>query len=160
MRPVQDSVCQRHAVRSCQTLLWCCSRFCPGPVLFTLLCTTALASIITRHNFNHHFLADDTQLLNSALPENIHTLTKTTPDCYSDIKNWMTPNNIQLNGEKTEAMLFATRQKLSFISTVGFRAFSVFGRSACSDLPLPFQQNSSLDSFKRNRETFFPANHL
>ena len=43
-----------------------------GPVFFTLY-TTPLASITNHHNLNHHFYADDTQLLNSALPENIHT---------------------------------------------------------------------------------------
>ena len=57
-----------------------------GPVLFTLY-TNPLASIINHHNLNHHFYADGTQLLNSALPENIHTLLKTTSDCYLDIKN-------------------------------------------------------------------------
>ena len=86
-----------------------------GPVLFTLY-TTPLTSIITRHNLNHPFYADDTQLLNSALPENIHTLLKTTSDCYLDIKNWMTQNKLQLNSEKTEAILFGTRQKLSSIA--------------------------------------------
>ena len=60
-----------------------------GPVLFTLY-TNPLASIINRRNLNHHFYVDDTQLFNSALPENIHTLLKTTSDCYLDIKNWMT----------------------------------------------------------------------
>ncbi len=44
-----------------------------GPVLFTLY-TTPLASIINRHNLNHHFYAHDTQLLNSALAENSHTV--------------------------------------------------------------------------------------
>ena len=62
-----------------------------GPVLFYLY-TTPLASTITRPNLNHHFYADDTRLLNSALPENINTLLKTTYDCYLDIKNWMTQN--------------------------------------------------------------------
>ena len=53
-----------------------------GPVLFTL-CITPLASIINRHDF----YADDTQLLISALHQNIHTLLETTSDRYSNIKN-------------------------------------------------------------------------
>ena len=35
---------------------------------------------------------------------------------YLDIKNWTTQNKLQLNSEKTEAMLFGTRQKLSSVS--------------------------------------------
>ena len=65
---VPNSVCQQHAVQSCQTFLWCPSRFCPGPVLFTLF-TALMASIVNRQNFNHHFYADDTQLLNNAYPK-------------------------------------------------------------------------------------------
>ena len=42
-----------------------------GPVLFTFY-ATPLAFIISRHNLNHHLYANDTQLLNSALPENSH----------------------------------------------------------------------------------------
>ena len=44
------------------------------------------------------------------------------------------------------------------LSTVGSRAFSVFGPSAWNDLPLPLRQKYSLlDSFKSNRRTFlFP----
>ena len=75
-----------------------------GPVLF-ILYTSPLASIINRHDLNHHFYADHTQLLNSALPENIHILLKTTSDCYLDIKHWMTQNKFRLDCEKTEPML-------------------------------------------------------
>ena len=41
---------------------------------------------------------------------------KTTTDCYLDIKNWMTQNKLQINSEKTEAVLIGTRQKLPSIS--------------------------------------------
>ena len=75
-----------------------------GPVLFTLY-TTPLVYIINRHNLNHHFYADDAQLPNSALPEKIHILLKTTSDWYSDITNWTTQSKLQVNSEKTEAML-------------------------------------------------------
>ena len=85
-----------------------------GPVLF-ILYTSPLASIINRHDLNHHFYADHTQLLNSALPENIHILLKTTSDCYLDIKHWMTQNKFRLDCEKTEPMLVGTRQNLFFI---------------------------------------------
>ena len=41
-------------------------------------------------DFYHHFYTHDTQLLTSTLPENVHTFLKSTYDCYSVIKNWMT----------------------------------------------------------------------
>ena len=85
-----------------------------GPVLFTLY-ATRLASIINRHNLNHHFYADDTQLLNIILPENIHTLLKTTSDCYSDIKNLMTQNKLQVNSEdRSDAHQNKTKTVLQF----------------------------------------------
>ena len=80
-----------------------------GPVLFTLY-ATRLASIINRHSLNHHLYAAETQLLNSVLPENIHTPLKTTSDWYSDITNWTTQSKLQVNSEKTEAMLINTLQ--------------------------------------------------
>jgi hypothetical protein len=86
-----------------------------GPVLFTLY-TTPLANVIKQHNINHHFYADDTQLQNSATPENVPSLLHATSQCYTDISNWMTQNKLQLNGDKTEAMLVGTKQKLSSVS--------------------------------------------
>ena len=40
------------------------------------------------------------------------------------------------------------------LSTVGSRAFSVFGPSTWNDLPLPLRQKLSLDSFKWNLKPF------
>ena len=83
-----------------------------GPVLFTLY-ASPLSTIIESHSLKHHFYADDTQLQDSASPENIQTLLTRTSECYSDVKNWMTNNKLKLNDDKTEAILISTRQKLS-----------------------------------------------
>ena len=83
-----------------------------GPVLFTLY-ASPLSTIIESHSLKHHFYADDTQLQDSASPENIQTLLTRTSECYSDVKNWMTNNKLKLNDDKTEAILISTCQKLS-----------------------------------------------
>ena len=44
------------------------------------------------------------------------------------------------------------------LSTVGFRAFSVFGQSTWNDLPLPLRQKFYPGSFKCNLKTFPPQN--
>ena len=86
-----------------------------GPVLFTLY-TQPLSFVIERHNLNFHFFADDTQLLNSAKPEDIDELLASISCCFLDIKNWMTENKLKLNSDKTEALLVGTRQKLASLS--------------------------------------------
>lgn len=86
-----------------------------GPVLFTLY-TSPLSNIINSHQLKHHFYADDSQLQDSDTPDNVQSLLTRTSDCYTDIKNWMTHNKLQLNDDKTEAMLIGTRQKLSQLS--------------------------------------------
>ena len=88
-----------------------------GPVLFTLY-TSPLSAIIKSHSLKHHFYADDTQLYDNDSLENIQTLFTRTSKCYSQIKDWMTNNKLQLNDDKTEAILISTSRKLSQISTL------------------------------------------
>ena len=78
-----------------------------GPVLFVLY-TTPLSDIIANHSVNHQLFADDTQLQKSALPNDVQSLTHDLQSCTDDIKAWMCNNQLKLNEDKTEAILFST----------------------------------------------------
>ena len=74
-----------------------------GPILFVLY-TTPLSGIIANHSVNHLLFVDDTQLQKSAPPSEVTNLTKELNAC-TDIKTWMTENQLKLNDDKTEAVL-------------------------------------------------------
>ena len=76
-----------------------------GPILFVLY-TTPLSDIIPNHSVNHQLFADDTQLQKSASLGEVTNLTKELNACTDDIKTWMTENQLKLNDDKTEALLF------------------------------------------------------
>ena len=75
------------------------------PILFVLY-TTPLSDIIANHFVNHQLFADDTQLQKSAPLSEVTNLTKELNACRDDIKTWMTEDQLKLNGDKTEALLF------------------------------------------------------
>ena len=76
-----------------------------GPILFALY-TTPLSDIIANHSVNHQLFADDTQLQKSDPLSEMTSLTKELNACTDDIKTWMTENQLKLNDDKTEALLF------------------------------------------------------
>ena len=76
-----------------------------GPILFVLH-TTPLSDIIANHSVNHQLFADDTQLQKSAPLSEVTNLTKEFNACTGDIKSWMTENELKLNDDKREVLLF------------------------------------------------------
>ena len=88
-----------------------------GPVLFVLY-TTPLFYIIANHSVSHQLFAGDTQLQKSATLSEVTNLTKQLNACADDIKIWMTDNQLKLNDDKTEALLFPflSSLKLSIVS--------------------------------------------
>ena len=89
-----------------------------GPILFVLY-TTPLSDITANHSVNHQLFANDTQLQKSAPLSEVTNLIKELDACTDDIKTWMTENQLKLNDDKTEALLFPFSSSLR-PSTVSF----------------------------------------
>ena len=68
--------------------------------------SSPLSDIIANHSVNHQLFADVTQLQKSAPLSEVNNLTKELNACTDDIKTWMTENQLKLNDDKTEALLF------------------------------------------------------
>ena len=82
-----------------------------GPILFVLY-THSISEIVSYHSLSRHSFSDDNQLYKSGiitqLPEIIHS----TQSCVSDVKAWITNNQLQLNNDKTEMIPIATKTVL------------------------------------------------
>jgi hypothetical protein len=82
-----------------------------GPVLFTLY-SQPLSDVIKAHQVNHHKYADDTQLVDSAKPQEITSASNNLERCIGDVKTWMSSNKLKLNGDKTELLVSGTKHFL------------------------------------------------
>ena len=89
-----------------------------GPLLFTCY-TTPVGEIINSHGMMRHFYADDTQLYISFKPPlETNYAIKSIEACISSIRIWMQKNYLKLNDDKTEMLVFNTKQKLPLLKTL------------------------------------------
>uniref|UniRef100_A0A4W3IN63 Reverse transcriptase domain-containing protein n=1 Tax=Callorhinchus milii TaxID=7868 RepID=A0A4W3IN63_CALMI len=82
-----------------------------GPLLFLIYMLPLGDVIICRHGVHFHMYADDTQLYfftSLCDPQYPDVLSA----CLSDLRSWMSVNFLQLNVDKTEAILFGSHQRL------------------------------------------------
>ena len=80
-----------------------------GPILF-ILYTQPLSCVIGNHPVSHQLYADDTQIYSSSSPSEISATIHNMEKCICDVKSWMICNKLQMNHDKTEAILIAAQR--------------------------------------------------
>ena len=70
--------------------------------------TAVFITATPSHSVSHELFTGDTQLQKSAPPNDVQSLTHDLQPCADDIKAWMCNNQLKLNEDKTEAILFST----------------------------------------------------
>ena len=101
-----------------------------GPILFTLY-TCPLDHICKKQNTLYHFYVDEQQIYLSFCPGPIGkqlgqqstvgpqaSCLSRLESCMSEIRKWMTHNKLKLNDDKTEFIIFSTRQQLKKVTDV------------------------------------------
>ena len=80
-----------------------------GPILFVLY-TQTLSCVIGSQPVSRQLYADDTQIYSSSSPSEISATIHNMEKCICDVKSWMICNKLQMNHDKTEAILIATQR--------------------------------------------------
>lgn len=79
-----------------------------GPVLY-LLYTAPLAEVIQSHGLDYQMYADDNQLYFSFKTLEVDLAKSKIEECITSICNWINLNELTLNHDKTEIMLFHSK---------------------------------------------------
>ena len=94
-----------------------------GPICFTWY-TCPLGDICRSHGIYAHFYADDSQIYMTFKPSRSgdkDTVISKLEACIEDIRDWMTHNLLKLNEDKTEFIVFGTRQQLEKVDTIAVK---------------------------------------
>ena len=131
-----------------------------GSVLAPILFTTymlPLGQVISKHGLSFHCYADDTQLYIKTAP-NPSTALSSLTSCLEEIKTWMNNNSLQLNSNKTEALLIGTPHQVhsSPISQLTFDGQIIPFSSSATNLGVRFDPHLTFnDHIKHLCKTSF-----
>ena len=78
-----------------------------GPWLFTLY-TYPLGNVIGHYNISYHLYADDSQLYDSAILDEVPRMAANLSIAIAGVCSWMADNKLKRNEDKTEIILIGT----------------------------------------------------
>ena len=82
-----------------------------GPALFAAY-VSPVADVISEHRVKYHQYADDTQLRLSMRADNTAAGLAVLAACTADVRQWYMQNGLQLNPDKSEALVIGTTNQL------------------------------------------------
>ena len=88
-----------------------------GPLLFAVYCSLVI-DVIASHGIRYHQYADDTQLHLAMRADNTATNLSVLAACTADVKLWFMQNGLQLNPDKSEAVIMGTANQLRAASSL------------------------------------------
>jgi len=88
-----------------------------GPLLFAICCSP-LGDIIAKHGVQCHHYADDTQLHLAMRADNTSAGLSVFAACSSDVRLWYMQNGLQLNPDKSEALIVGKSSQLKQVLSV------------------------------------------
>ena len=121
-----------------------------GPILF-ITYMLPLGGVISRHGISFHCYADDTQLYIRTAPTPSAALSSLTT-CLEEIKAWMNNNFLQLNSNKTEALLLGTPHQVqsSAISQLTFDSQEIPLSHSVTNLGVQFDPHLTFSNHIQN----------
>ena len=117
-----------------------------GPVLY-LLYTAQLAEVIQSYGLDYHMYADDNQLYFSFKTQEVDLAKSKIEECIASICNWMNLNELKLNHDTTEIMLFHSKFRAQpLIQSLRVRYENVPLSSSARSLGVIFDDTMSFDA--------------
>ena len=111
-----------------------------GPILFSLY-LLPLGQIFKKHGISYHFYADDSQIY-MPLRQNDTISLEPLFQCLKDIKAWMAANVLKFNDNKTEVMVFGSRDDRAFMDLGSLQPYV---KSSVTNLGVIMDSNFNMD---------------
>ena len=112
-------------------------------LLFTLY-SQPLLDVISANGYDFHKYADDTELSQSAPPDEFFSVQTGIQTCIGDVLSWMNSNKLMLNADKTEIMAVGTSSRLSRVdcNSVNIGGSSIPFKTSVKDLGVKLLSNT------------------